>query len=69
MTAGGERYVLSAGIRAAIKGREADLLKALEIPWRSGSPHIRCPDPRHSDANPLFQDFWAAIHCNSIEGN
>jgi hypothetical protein len=71
MTAGGERYVATADIRAAIKGREADLLDALDIPWRAGNPHIRCPYPGHSDANPSWR--WDRrkdrAYCTCIAGS
>jgi hypothetical protein len=71
MTAGGERYVATADIRAAIKGREADLLDALNITWRIGKPHIRCPYPGHSDANPSWR--WdgrkARAYCTCIGGS
>jgi hypothetical protein len=30
------------------------LLDALNISWRAGNPHIRCPYPGHSDANPSW---------------
>jgi hypothetical protein len=54
VTTGGERFVRTADMRAVIKGREADLLDALNIPWRAGNAHIRCPYPGHSDANPSW---------------
>ena len=51
----GERFVATADIRAAIKGRETDLLDALGVLWRDGRPHINCPYPDHSDKNPSWR--------------
>jgi hypothetical protein len=56
VTAGtGERFVATANIRAAVKGRETELLDALGILWRAGRPHINCPYPDHSDKNPSWR--------------
>ena len=71
MTAGGERFVTTADIRAAIKGRETELLDALKIPWGAGNPHIHCPYPGHSDANPSWR--WDRrknrAYCTCITGS
>jgi Domain of unknown function (DUF927) len=71
MTAGGERFVTTADIRAAIKGRKTELLDALKIPWGAGNPHIRCPYPGHSDANPSWR--WDRrknrAYCTCITGS
>ena len=37
------RYVQSRAIKEAVKGREAEVLEALQIDWRSGQPHIHLP--------------------------
>jgi hypothetical protein len=42
MTAG-DRYVTTADIRAALMGRETELIDTLNIAWRDGKPHIACP--------------------------
>jgi hypothetical protein len=56
VTAGtGERFVATANIRTAVKGRETELLDVLGILWRAGRPHINCPYPDHSDKNPSWR--------------
>ena len=71
MTARGERFVTTADIRATIKGQETEFLDALKIPWGAGKPHIRCPYPRHSDANPSWR--WDRrknrAYCTCIAGS
>ena len=54
MTAG-ERYVSTADIRAALAGRETELLDSLNIPWRDGQPHVRCPYRDHADDHPSWR--------------
>jgi hypothetical protein len=49
------RCVATKVIRAAVSGRETDLLDALNIPWRAGNPHIVCPYPDHADKNPSWR--------------
>ncbi|MGH7046805.1 MAG: hypothetical protein ACREE2_10530 [Stellaceae bacterium] len=64
MTAGA-RYVITEEIRAAVRGRETEILDGLDIRWRAGKPHIRCPYPGHADHNPSWR--WdasnARAHC------
>jgi hypothetical protein len=43
------RHVETRAIKDAVKGREAEILDAIEIDWRSGQPHITCPYPGHPD--------------------
>jgi hypothetical protein len=43
MMTGPDRYVKTAEIRAAVKGREPDILDRLGILWKKGKPHIDCP--------------------------
>src|SRR5262245_27518159 len=50
-----ERFVTTAGVRAAVKGRETDLLNALMIDWRCAKPHIQCPYQDHDDNNPSWR--------------
>lgn len=53
MTAGiGNRYVATKDIRAALRGRETDILDALGIRWRDGRP---CPFPSHTDVHPSWR--------------
>jgi hypothetical protein len=40
-------YVKTAEIRAAVEGRETDVLDRLGISWEKGAPHIDCPYPDH----------------------
>src|SRR5262249_52274602 len=51
----GRRYVTMADIRAALSGRETELLDALDIPWSDGHPHIRCPYREHTDGHPSWR--------------
>jgi hypothetical protein len=48
---GGEHFVKTSEIRAAVGGREVDVLDQLGIPWRRGKPHIDCPYPDHGGAD------------------
>jgi phage/plasmid primase-like uncharacterized protein len=48
-------FVLTAEIRNAVRGREEKLLDHLEIPWRNGKPHIRCPYATHDDIDPSWR--------------
>jgi hypothetical protein len=50
-----DRYVCSTDIRRALEAREEHILDAVNIPWRTGRPHIRCPYPDHDDANPSWR--------------
>ena len=52
---GAERFVATADIRVAVKGRETDLLDALNIDWRRAKPHIPCPYQDHDDNNPSWR--------------
>jgi hypothetical protein len=54
-SSGGERFVRTADIRAAVKGRETVVLDYLGIPWRAGRPHISCPYPTHADRDPSWR--------------
>jgi hypothetical protein len=52
-----DRYVATAAIREAVKGREANVLEALGVNWtpRGKTKHIRCPYPDHDDENPSWR--------------
>jgi len=74
------RGVQTRAIKEAVKGREAEILDALQIDWRSGQLHITCPYPRHaatagaqptgdrSDAHPIPQAFHVSNseHCENL---
>jgi phage/plasmid primase-like uncharacterized protein len=45
------RFVATAEIRLAVRGREGEVLDALAIDWRIGRPHIDCPYPMHGGKN------------------
>src|SRR5262249_19101767 len=47
-----------AEIKAAVMGRETEILDSLGIRWRDGHPHIRCPYLSHLDKNPSWR--WDA---------
>jgi hypothetical protein len=38
-------YVTGDELGRAVKGRETEVLDALDIAWRMGRPHITCPYP------------------------
>jgi hypothetical protein len=69
MASDDSRFVRTAEIRAAVKGRESDILDALGIDWRHGRPHIVCPYPDHNDRSPSWR--WDAksgrAFCTCIE--
>jgi hypothetical protein len=50
-----KRYVPTAQIRDAVKGRETDVLKELGVQWNSRSSHIACPYPDHPDHEPSWR--------------
>jgi hypothetical protein len=47
-------YVKTKAIKAAAKGHEDEIVRAIGIPWR-GRDHIRCPYPDHDDKNPSWR--------------
>src|SRR4051794_23066930 len=57
------RFVVTATIRQAVHGREADVLDNLGVNWRDGRPHIPCPYPDHSDENASWR--WDAKHAKA----
>src|SRR5260370_10544012 len=48
-------YVTTAAIRDAVRGREVEILRALQIPWDGRNSHIRCPYPDHRDDHPSWR--------------
>ena len=48
-------YVLTSEVKAAVEGRETEVLEELGIPWQDGQPCIQCPFPDHPDANPSWR--------------
>jgi hypothetical protein len=46
-----------------------EILDALQIDWRGGQPHIRCPYPSHDDSNPSWRwdDNKARAFCTCID--
>ena len=59
-----ERNAPTIAARQAVAGREAEILDALNIPWRSGRPHIDCPYPAHGGNNYWRWDEKSAkAHC------
>jgi hypothetical protein len=64
-TAQRERYVPTSVARQAVEGREAEIVRALGIPWH-GRGHISCPYPGHPDKDPswrLREDGRAVCTC------
>lgn len=66
-----KRYVTTADIRAAVKGRETEILDVLGVSWRAGKPHVTCPYQDHADRKPSWR--WdgrkARAYCTCIEGS
>jgi hypothetical protein len=56
-------------VQATVKGREAEILDALQIDWRSGQSHITCPYPGHADTSPSWRwdETKACAFCSCIE--
>jgi Toprim domain len=52
-----------------VKGRETEVLEALQISWETGAPHIHCPYPDHADENPSWRwiERQAKACCTCIE--
>jgi hypothetical protein len=65
---GVDRYVPTKAIRAAVSGRETEVLNALGIPWDGKSSHIHCPYKDHTDEHPSWR--WnsskARAHCTCM---
>jgi len=60
------RYLRAADARRLVKGREAEIVRALGIDWNGRSDHIRCPYPGHDDRDPswrLMPDGRAVCSC------
>jgi hypothetical protein len=55
MTGSTRQHVQTRRIKEAVKGREANVLDALQIDWRDGQDHITCPYPGHADHNPSWR--------------
>jgi hypothetical protein len=61
-------YVKTKAIKAAAEGREAEIARAIGIPWR-GRHHIRCPYPEHDDKNPSWRLMTSGLAiCTCCEG-
>src|SRR4051794_5691922 len=67
----GQRWVETRAVQVAVRGREAEVLDALGIPWRDGRPHVRCPYPSHADGDPSWRWDEAKGHarCSCSKGD
>jgi Protein of unknown function (DUF3631)/Toprim domain len=63
-----QRYVPTAAIREAVRGRETDVLEAVGINWSQTSSKIRCPYPDHDDHEPSWRwdDERKVAFCSCI---
>jgi hypothetical protein len=63
MTGAGEanRYVDTKAIRDAVRGREAEILNALDINWHSGRPHFNAPTRPMTTASPVGAGMISAV--------
>jgi hypothetical protein len=60
------RYVRSDAIKAAVRGREAEVVRAVGIPWRGGTDHIHCKYPSHADKHPSWRlDENGTVFCSA----
>ena len=64
MTGADQRFVTTPDIRAAVKGRETELLDTLKVDWRRGKLHIPCPYQDHDDNNPSWR--WDERKCKAF---
>ena len=68
MSAPRERYVATDDIKAALEGRETEVICALSIEL---GRHVRCPYPEHDDRNPSWR--WdmrkSCAYCTCIDGS
>ena len=61
-----QRYVTTDDARQVVKGREAEIIRAIGIRWDGRGDHIRCPYRAHEDRNPswrLMEDGHAVCSC------
>ena len=65
----GNRHVPTRAVQTAVKGREAEILDALQIDWPGGQRPITCPYPGHADNNPSWRwdEKKACAFCSCIE--
>ncbi len=67
-----DTYVVTREIRAAVQGRETEVLEGLNIDWRrcTKSNHIECPYPTHGGADDWRWDSrQAKAHCTCNPGH
>ncbi|MGI3900537.1 MAG: DUF927 domain-containing protein [Janthinobacterium lividum] len=72
MSSDAPRFVTTNDIKAAISGRETEILDALGIEWRksAGSGHITCPYPEHGGADDWRWDQRKAkAFCTCMNGH
>jgi len=64
-----ERWVATRPIQEAVRGREKEVLEALDIPWDDGPDHITCPYPDHADDNPSWRwdEKKRRAHCTCVD--
>lgn len=61
-----DRYVRTDDARRMVQGREAEIVRALGVPWDGRSDHIHCPYRNHEDRHPswrLMDDGHAVCTC------
>ena len=50
-----DQYIPTLAIQKAVRGRETEVLQALNIPWGDGAMHLTCPYPDHADEHPSWR--------------
>jgi hypothetical protein len=61
-------YVRTKAIKAAAKGHEGEIARAVGVPWH-GRGHIRCPYSDHEDRNPSWRLMKSGLAiCTCSEG-
>src|SRR5450631_1858684 len=58
------KFVTTASIRQAVKGREEEVLDGIGVGWRNGRPHINCPYRDHADDNASWR--WVSKHSKAF---
>jgi len=64
-----EQHIPTVAVQKAVRGRETEVLKALNIAWDDGAKHLTCPYPDHADQHPSWR--WdgekARAYCTCID--
>ena len=63
------RYVMTSEAQCAVKGREVEILNAIDVPWKAGQrAHIQCPYPDHGGAYDWRMNAEGRAICTCTDG-